>query len=642
MCGIAGIIGPGGRANIGQMTDALRHRGPDGRGIWTSGDDRVSLGHRRLAVIDPNVGAAQPMWSHDGRICLVFNGEIYNFLELRSRLTGLAFKTNSDTEVLVETISRIGIAETLRIINGMFAFAAFDTQRREIHLACDRLGEKPLYYGHVGDDFVFASELKSVRKHPQFAAPINRDALALFLRYNYVPAPHSIYVNIQKLQAAHYLTLSVDKTNALPQAGCYWDLRQVAKAGLQDQLLGSDDQIMDQLEERLSESVGSRMVSDVPLGAFLSGGYDSTLVVAMMQKHSNSPIKTFSIGLNEDGYNEAVYASSVASHLKTDHTELIVNSDDALELIPQLSTIYCEPFADSSQIPTSIVARLARQHVTVALSGDGGDELFGGYNRHFQAGRSWERMRWVPVWMRGLLSHTIRFATAEQWNRMYRGLEKLTASGVSMNRPGEKMHKLAGVMGACSPRDLYHRLCSLIDDPRRYLKSGQEPFDPITATQNHLSIGDFADLMMYLDTMTYLPGDILTKVDRATMAHSLESRVPLLDHRVVEFAWRLPQRFKIRGGEGKWALKQIVHRHVPQALMARPKMGFSIPLDQWLRGPLRPWAEDLLNRDRIESEGFFHAAPVQRLLQRHLSKQEQNEHQLWSLLMFQSWQASIQ
>ena len=632
-------MGLGGADRIRGLTDRLLHRGPDGGDTWSSTGGQVSLGHRRLAVIDPRAVSAQPMHSCCGRFTIVFNGEIYNYRALRERLSGHPFRTSSDTEVLVETIARLGIDETLPLLNGMYAFAVYDEHRNTMHLVCDRLGEKPVYYGQVASQIVFASELKAIEAHPQFHGKIDRDSLALFLRYNYIPAPFTIYQDVRKLEPAQHLTFRLDRGVAtLQKSDTYWSLRKVVEDGLTSRAPGTEAQLLDDLEARLRETVASRMISDVPLGAFLSGGYDSTLVVAMMKASSDRPIQTFSIGQQDEQYNEAVHAKAVADHLGTEHSEWIVSAEDALDVIPTLESMYCEPFADASQIPTYLVSKMARRRVTVALSGDGGDELFGGYNRHFKAAGLWSRMQKFPTWTRAVLAKGLRSLTAQQWNKVYGKLEFLLGKRNAFALPGTKLHKLSGILDARSQLDLYRRLTSTHQDPTTLLVSGTEPLDRVTNEKDHPKGIQFEELMMYLDSITYLPGDILTKVDRASMATSLEARVPLLDHRLVEYAWRLPLSMKVRDGEGKWALKQIVHRHVPREIMQRPKMGFSVPLDQWLRGPLRTWAEDLLAPDRIESDGFFKSAPIQHLLQQHLSGHQQNEHKLWSILMFQSWQ----
>ena len=566
MCGIVGIVGAGNRSNIESLTDSILHRGPDGRGVWSSEDGRLSLGHRRLSVIDPRVISGQPMWSQDGKLVIVFNGEIYNFREIRATLGGISWRTTSDTEVLVELIALVGIEDALRRINGMFALAVYDTHKRELHIARDRLGEKPLYYGTVENDFVFASELKAFVTHAGFQREIDRDSLALYLRYSYVPAPRTIYEGVSKLEPAQFLTLKLNESGVnSPVIKSFWNFRAVAEMGAAKSQI-SESVALDNLDEQLRKSVASRMVSDVPLGAFLSGGYDSTLVVAMMSQ-SAAEVKTFSIGMQEEGFNEADHAREVAQHLGTHHTELIVTADDALALIPQMPKTYCEPFADASQIPTCLVANLARKHVTVALSGDGGDELFGGYNRHFWASPIWAKLERLPAWLRSGLGWLLKSATVKQLDFVYSILKGMLGKSGGTNRPGEKLHKLGNVMHAKSQVEFYQLLTSAIQQPSKLLVSGIEPLDKITDPTKHAALANFADLMMYLDTITYLPDDILTKVDRATMAVSLEARVPLLDHELVEHAWRMPQNMKIRNGEGKWALKQIVHRYVPEKLM---------------------------------------------------------------------------
>ncbi|WP_039961467.1 asparagine synthase (glutamine-hydrolyzing) [Rhodopirellula europaea] len=645
MCGVTGLVGLRSADRIAEMTDRLIHRGPDGGATWTSDDSVLSLGHRRLSIIDPRVVSAQPMRSRCERYVIVFNGEIYNFRELRAKLSGHPFRTESDTEVLLETIAKLGVCETLSLLNGMFAFAVYDTHRKQLHLAIDRLGEKPLYYGEVQGTaepvFAFASELKALTCIQGFSNPIDDEALTSYLRYNYVAAPRSIYQGIRKLEPGQHLIFHLGEGHAeLAESHLYWDAQQVIEQSLANPLVGSEQQLLDGLEDQIRQSVASRMVADVPLGAFLSGGYDSTLVVAMMAASVNQPVRTFSIGQQDPLYNEADHARAVAEYLGTDHTEWILSPEDALEVIPKLGEMFCEPFADASQIPTYLVANMTRQHVTVALSGDGGDELFGGYNRHFRAGSLWSRIRRAPVWSRKMLAHAIQSVSATQWDQLYKRFSFLRGRRGEFALPGVKLHKLAGVLHSNSPIDLYQRLASVNQQPLSLLRGGQEPKDRLSESNDLIDSMQFEELMMFLDMVSYLPGDILAKVDRATMATSLESRVPLLDHRLVEHAWRMPLSMKIRNGDGKWALKQIVHRHVPKEMMERPKMGFSIPLSRWLRGPLRDWSANLLDRDRLSADRHFDVDAVHRLWNAHLSGKQENEHQLWAVLMFQSWKES--
>jgi asparagine synthase (glutamine-hydrolysing) len=641
MCGIAGFLSgsnlPGDAANtLQRMTSAIAYRGPDDSGAWLDEQAGVALGHRRLAIIDLSPAGHQPMESASGRYVLTYNGEIYNYEEIRREIeaTGAApdWRGHSDTEVIVAAFDKWGIRSTLDRLNGMFAFAVWDRQTRKLTLARDRLGEKPLYYGRMGDSFLFGSELKALTCHPAFKRDVDREALTLLLRHNYVPAPHSIWRGIQKLLPGHFVEVD-EGGRKIGQPEAYWSLNEVARAGISAPL-AEGPHLADDLEGLLKDAVGLRMVADVPLGAFLSGGTDSSLVVALMQAQSAKPVRTFTIGFHEEGYNEAVHAKAVARHLGTDHTELYVTPADALALVPRLPAMWDEPFSDSSQIPTFLVSEMTRQHVTVSLSGDAGDELFGGYNRYFLANRIWNATSSLPNGARKLLANLLRApasaAAADMVTRImpqryrFKGLQ-------------DRMPKIAQVIEQNSPETLYRALVSHFTDPAQLVLGGSEP--ETVLTREGPAFQDFREQMMYLDTLTYLPDDILAKVDRASMAVSLESRVPFLDHRVVEYAWRLPMSAKIQGMKGKHILRQILHRHVPEALMERPKMGFGVPLDSWLVGPLRDWAEDLLDERRIRSEGFFDPVKVRQLWEENLSGRRRWHNHLWDLLMFQAWWA---
>ena len=579
------------------------------------------------------------MHSASGRKVLVFNGEIYNYRTLRHELEQLGhrFRGHSDSEALVEALDEWGLEGTLSRITGMFAFALWDRDKRTLSLARDRMGEKPLYYGRAGAAFVFGSELCALRAFPGFEPNIDRGALTLLMRYAYVPAPHSIYEGVRKLLPGTSLTISWPQTLDMPEPSPYWSVRHEAEVGLREPWAASERETIDELEQRLSRAISGQMLADVPLGAFLSGGIDSSTVVALMQAQSSAPVKTFTIGFRESGYNEAEHAAAVARHLGTEHTELYVSPDEALSVIDQLPSLYNEPFADSSQIPTYLVARMARHHVTVALSGDGGDELFGGYNRYLLGDKFWNLVRWAPAPMRHALARGLTLMSPAMGNHLGERLMAPLPSRMRVALLGEKLHKLAGVMDSQSADDLYFKLVSACRTPEQFVQHASEPPTRITSKHDHWQPREFVDRMMLADMLTYLPDDILVKVDRAAMGVSLETRVPMLDHELVEFAWRVPLHMKIRDGQSKWLLRQVLHRHVPRQLIERPKMGFGIPLDQWLRGPLRVWAEDLLEPSRLGQEGYFHAEPILEKWREHLSGHRNWQYLLWPVLMFQAW-----
>ncbi len=643
MCGLTGFWQPGADTDhLAQtalaMAARIVHRGPDDRGVWSDTEAGLALAHQRLSIVDLSAAGHQPMHSSSGRWVLAYNGEIYNHLELRRQLeqqhAAPAWRGHSDTETLLACIDAWGVELTLQASVGMFAIALWDRSERALTLARDRIGEKPLYYGWQGDTFLFGSELKALRAHPAFNAAIDRGALALLLRHNYVPAPYSIYQGIHKLPPGSFLQLAAGQREVKPVA--YWSLAEVAERGTANPFAGSDAEALDALENHLGSAVRGQMVADVPLGALLSGGIDSTVITALMQAHSSRPVRTFTIGFDEKQYDEATHARAVAAHLGTDHTELRLSGDDALALVPQMPAMYDEPFADSSQLPTHLVMKLARQHVTVALSGDAGDEMFGGYNRYLLGPRTWQRIGWMPAPMRRMLGAGLTALPATTINRM---LGPVAArAGIAL--PGDKAHKLgARLVGARSIDDLYVSLVSEWPDPAAMVVNGSMPPNLLDDRARWPRLGDPVARMMALDGQTYLPDDILVKVDRASMAVSLETRAPFLDRDVIEFAWSLPMSMKIRDGQGKWLLRRLVDRHVPRALMERPKMGFGIPLDQWLRGPLREWAEDLLAEERLTQEGYLHPAPIRAAWLRHQKGEASFGYRLWSVLMFQAWLA---
>jgi asparagine synthase (glutamine-hydrolysing) len=585
------------------------------------------------------------MHSSCGRYVLVFNGEIYNHLDLRAQLQkeGAAplWRGHSDTETLLAALSVWGIERALRLTIGMFAFALWDRQEKILTLARDRAGEKPLYYGWQKGNFLFGSELKALKAHPCFNADIDRGALALMLRHNCIPAPYSIYSGIQKLMPGHYLKIRIkaDQNAETPAAKPYWRLNDVVAAGLANPFDGSDKDATNALESTLLASVGSQMISDVPLGAFLSGGIDSSAIVALMQAQSGRPVSTFTIGYNNKDYDEAVHAKAVARHLGTSHTELYVSPEDALAVIPKLPEIYCEPFSDSSQIPTYLVSALASNHVKVALSGDAGDELFGGYNRYHMANSVWGRIRRLPISARRAVAGLLKSNSPAGWDIFLGTIGRFLPPRLRLKMPGEKAHKLAGVLLAEDGVSFYRGLISHWQRPEDVVLGAKEPPTLTSRGDDWPETDEFADWMMAMDAQTYLPDDILAKVDRAAMANSLETLVPFLYHRVIELAWRMPLSLKIRHGEGKWLLRQVLYQHVPKKLIDRPKMGFANPLHEWLRGPLRDWAEDLLDDRRLRQEGFFDPKPVRQLWEAHLSGKSNDQYALWDVLMFQAWLA---
>ncbi len=656
MCGLVGFFG--GRAFkddhdhqilIKNMSDTISHRGPDDAGYWSDVERQVCLGHRRLSIVDLSPAGHQPMHSPSGQYVMVFNGEIYNHLELRQRLKldhssrnpvdngklVISWRGHSDSETLLAGFDAWGIQGTIERTIGMFAIAVWDRHFNTLTLARDRLGEKPLYYGWQDDTFLFGSELKALRSHPSFKSDVDRDALCLLLRNNYIPAPYSIYKGIAKLVPGCILTVSLHQPE--PNVITYWSGAQVTESGVANVFTGSPIQAVDELENLLKDAVRQQMMADVPLGAFLSGGIDSSTIVALMQAQSSRPVKTFTIGFAEEGYNEAVHAQAVARYLGTEHTELYVTPAQAMAVIPGLPSLYDEPFSDSSQIPTFLVSQLARQHVTVSLSGDAGDELFCGYGRYTEASNLWRNVSRIPPLLRKLAATGITVLSPEMWNHLSKTARSLLTDSKRPFLLGDKLHKGAMLLSSQTADELYRDLISHWRDPAALVIGGVESPTLLSGLTPELLGLNRIQRMMALDMLTYLPDDILVKVDRAAMGVSLETRVPFLDHRVVEFAWRLPQSMKMRDSQSKWALRQVLYRHLPKELIERPKMGFGIPLHHWLRSSLRDWAESLLDEKRLQREGYFYPAAIRQKWAEHLSGQRNWSYLLWDVLMFQAW-----
>jgi asparagine synthase (glutamine-hydrolysing) len=645
MCGIAGFIGgawpqgPGIESTLATMARRLKHRGPDHSGMWTDRDCEVAFVHNRLAIIDLSPAGNQPMTSPSGRYVIVYNGELYDHQETRADLAaaGLApsWRGHSDTETLLAAIDAWGTRGALERSTGMFAFALWDKAERTLTLARDRLGEKPLYYGRQkqGGPFLFGSELKALAAHPEFEPRVDRGSLGLLLRYNFIPAPHSIYQGIRKLPPGTILTFNGTTD---PVTGEYWSGAKVAERGVSAPLAIGDEDAVDELERRLEAAISGQLMADVPLGAFLSGGIDSSTIVALMQKLSARPVKTFTIGFRERGFNEAEQAKAVARHLGTDHSEVYVTPQQARDVIPLLPRMFDEPFADASQIPTHLVSALAREQVKVSLSGDGGDELFAGYTRYQFTSALWRRIGIIPGPLRAAAARAISMLPSSAWDAIGEAAAPILPKRARIDRAGDRLHKGAPLLSSRSDAELYAGVLTLWRD-----------VESVVIGTGNLAIADGRapslsglsgiERMMAFDLLRYLPDDILVKVDRAAMAVSLETRVPFLDHRLVEFAWRLPFRFKVRDGETKWILRQLLYRYVPKPLIERPKMGFGVPIGEWLRGPLREWAAELLDERRLADEGYFHPQPIVRIWRAHLGGSVDEQYRLWGILMFQSW-----
>lgn len=647
MCGFVGLLNWYGLTaeadgHARAMATAIAHRGPDDEGFWRDPNNQILLGHRRLAIVDLSAAGHQPMASRSGRWLIAFNGEIYNHEALRAELErggwSCGWRGHSDTEVLLAAFEVHGVEQALKKCVGMFAFALWDRETKTLTLGRDRLGEKPLYYGWLGDTLVFGSELASFYRHPDWHGDINRGALALLMRHNYIPAPYSIFNGVAKLPPATVARFAQRTKD--PRVSEYWSLREVTEEAQRSPFSGTPAEAVDEVERLLRQSIEGQMMADVPLGAFLSGGIDSSTVVAVMQSLSTLPVRTFSIGFDVPGYNEAEHAKSVAKHLGTTHTELYVTSREALDVVPRLPSIYSEPFSDSSQIPTYLVSKLARQHVTVSLSGDGGDELFSGYSRYAMSEALWGRISSVPAPVRIGLASAIRAVSPSVWNSALSLPLRLLPSRYRYPNPGDKLHKLSDLLGLRTHDEAYLRLVSHWQSPEALVQGAKEPATWLTRPDGvPSSISDIVRRMMFLDSVSYLPDDILAKVDRASMAVSLESRVPMLDHRIVEFAATLSTSLLRREGISKWPLRQVLYRYVPQALIDRPKMGFGVPLDSWLRGPLREWGESLIGGDSLAEDGLFNGELVRTAWREHQSGARNLQYLLWDVLMFQSWYA---
>ena len=645
MCGFAGLLTTVGfeadalAAHAERMIDPLVHRGPDDSGVWADEAAGIALGFRRLAIMDLSPHGHQPMWSASRRFVLVFNGEVYNFSDLRHELEqrGYRFRGHSDTEMILAAFEEWGIRDAVCRFIGMFAIAVWDVQRRELSLVRDRLGKKPLYVYREPGLITFGSELKALLAGPSFDRSIDRSALASYLRHLYIPAPRTIFEHAIKLPPAHILTIS-DATLPLPQPRAYWSLRDAAARGLANPLT-SEAEAIDQLDALLVEAVKCRLQADVPLGALLSGGIDSSAVVALMQEASNRPVKTYTIGFADEDFNEARHAERVARHLGTDHTTLMVSGEDAVNLVPRLPEVFDEPLADASQVPTCLVSQLARQHVTVALCGDGGDELFAGYNRYVYGTRMLPHVTRLPRAVRRCIGAGMGRIPSSTLDRFGRVAARVP--GARSQRVGERVHKLARLLAAESTGDMYGSLLAPGNETNLLL-GGMAADDATERIIDGSEPAELLDRMLLADQLAYLPDDQLARVDRASMAASLELRSPLLDHRVVEFSWRVPARFKLHDGTGKWILRQVLYRRVPREILERPKMGFSIPIDYWLRGPLRPWAESLLTDGGIRRAGLIDPAPIARAWADLQSGRRQTGMALWAVLMFQAWSARWQ
>ena len=642
MCGLAGVLDPAGSTPAGAleakaraMVGRLRHRGPDDEGVWCDAAAGVALALRRLAIVDLSPAGHQPMVSASGRYVLVFNGEVYDHRALRSRLegTGTRFRGHSDTEVLLAAIEAWGLRTALQRSNAMFGLALWDVAERRLTLARDRLGEKPLYYGWAGGDLVFGSELKALHGHEFFAPAVDRDSLAAYLRWSFVPHPRTIYRDVATLPPGALVTFAAGSpTGTMPEPERWWSLASVVAAGGPRTGAVPAD-AADQLDELLGDAVALRLQADVPVGAFLSGGIDSSAVVALAQQRSGAPVRTFTVSMPDAGFDEGAEAKAVAAHLGTDHEEVQLSVADALAVVPRLPVVYDEPFGDPSAVPTVLVSEVARRQVTVCLSGDGGDEVFAGYNRHVLGPRLWRAVGAMPAPLRRAAGAALALPPGDWWDRAGARLP----GRLRMRNPGDKVEKLGRLLRADGAAGLYRQLAGQWDDPASVVLGATEAVAIDRTPERWPPLNSPLEELLWLDSAMVLPDDMLTKVDRASMAASLELRVPLLDHRIVEWAWSLPPAAKVRGGQGKWVLRQVLDRYVPKDLVDRPKMGFDPPLAAWLRGPLREWAEALLDSDRLAAEGWFHPAPVRAQWEEHQAGDRNHDYRLWAVLMFQAW-----
>lgn len=656
MCGIIGLWSKRAIAQteLGAVAQgacgAMRHRGPDAVGVWTDAESGLALGHQRLSILDLSPAGSQPMVSANGRFVCAYNGEVYNHHELRSQLEQSAnvpergWRGTSDTETLLHYIAVYGFKAAIEAADGMFALAVWDRKERKLYLARDRMGEKPLYYGWINGVFVFASELKSLRAMTENVSlfsghswRINQDALSLYLRHCYIAAPHCIYEGCYKLCAGHWVEIDRDAlAHSRVQSVPYWSLKQVAQNGISHPFTGTFEEGTNSLDTLLRRTVANRMEADVPLGAFLSGGIDSSLIVALMQVNSSRPVKTFTIGFEEKAYNEAEHAKAVSKHLGTEHTELYVSPQQAMNVIPRLPQIYDEPFSDSSQIPTFLVAEMTKRHVTVSLSGDAGDELFGGYNRYFTTEAIWSKIAWCPLAMRRFARLGLRAVPYHVFDALFGAMKPMLPSALRISNPGDRIGKAVDLLGTHSKEQMFINLISQWRNES--VQKRVSRLDMIDFARDKIEgKASFAQQMMFLDAMTYLPDDILVKVDRACMAVSLESRVPFLGKEVIDFAWQLPEAYKIGNGKGKLILRELLSRYVPRDLFERPKTGFGIPIDAWLRSSLRDWAENLLEPSKMDAQGYLNTSLVQQKWQEHLSGKRRWHYELWTVLMFQAW-----